>query len=179
MGAPHGSRRGLPHPTSLETGSYNAPARTFRIQSGGTGEHQRLVGGDAGHDPFGGGHSRVGERLRRVTGGVDAGHCRCLKHIRPNQRTNRPVIKRAPQLFGQWTRHPRRTDRNPVVLANMAATLEEASRGRLLLGLGAGNDADEHRSLGVPVDHRISRFEEALTIITGLLRDGQVDFAGE
>jgi alkanesulfonate monooxygenase SsuD/methylene tetrahydromethanopterin reductase-like flavin-dependent oxidoreductase (luciferase family) len=69
--------------------------------------------------------------------------------------------------------------RNPVVLANMASTLDEASGGRLVLGLGAGNDADEHRSLGVPFDHRVGRFEEALAIITGLLRRGAVDFAGE
>ncbi|MBA2521489.1 MAG: LLM class flavin-dependent oxidoreductase [Chloroflexia bacterium] len=69
--------------------------------------------------------------------------------------------------------------RNPVVLANMATTLDEASGGRLVLGLGAGNYADEHRSLGVPFDHQVSRFEEALAIILGLLRHGAVDFAGE
>lgn len=69
--------------------------------------------------------------------------------------------------------------RNPVVLANMAATLDEMSGGRLVLGLGAGSHADEHRSLGVPFDHRISRFEEAVAIISALLREGQVDFAGE
>ena len=69
--------------------------------------------------------------------------------------------------------------RNPVVLANMAVTLDEVSGGRLVLGLGAGNYEDEHRSLGVPVDHRIGRFEEALAIVAGLLRHGQVDFAVE
>jgi alkanesulfonate monooxygenase SsuD/methylene tetrahydromethanopterin reductase-like flavin-dependent oxidoreductase (luciferase family) len=69
--------------------------------------------------------------------------------------------------------------RNPVVLANMASTLDEASGGRLVLGLGAGNDADEHRALGVPFEHRVGRFEEALAIITSLLRHGAVDFAGE
>jgi probable F420-dependent oxidoreductase len=68
--------------------------------------------------------------------------------------------------------------RNPVVLANMAATLDEASGGRLVLGLGAGNDEEEHRALGVPIDHRIGRFEEALAIITALLRRGEVDFTG-
>ena len=69
--------------------------------------------------------------------------------------------------------------RNPVVLANMAATLDEASGGRLVLGLGAGNDEEEHRALGVPIDHRIGRFEEALAIITALLRRGEVDFTGD
>lgn len=69
--------------------------------------------------------------------------------------------------------------RNPMVLANMAVTLDEASGGRLVLGLGAGNYADEHRSLGVPFDHRVGRFEEALAIVAGLLRHGAVDVAGE
>jgi alkanesulfonate monooxygenase SsuD/methylene tetrahydromethanopterin reductase-like flavin-dependent oxidoreductase (luciferase family) len=31
----------------------------------------------------------------------------------------------------------------------------------------------------VPYDHRVSRFEEAFTIIRSLLRDGRVDFSGE
>ena len=68
--------------------------------------------------------------------------------------------------------------RNPALLAKMADTVDEISGGRLILGLGAGDYEDEHRSFGVPFDGRVGRFEEALTIIHGLLRDGQIDFEG-
>jgi alkanesulfonate monooxygenase SsuD/methylene tetrahydromethanopterin reductase-like flavin-dependent oxidoreductase (luciferase family) len=69
--------------------------------------------------------------------------------------------------------------RNPALLAKMADTVDEISGGRLILGLGAGDYEDEHRSFGYPWDGRVGRFEEALTIIHGLLRDGHVDFVGE
>jgi probable F420-dependent oxidoreductase len=68
--------------------------------------------------------------------------------------------------------------RNPALLAKMADTVEEISGGRLILGLGAGWHEPEYRAFGYPYDHRVSRFEEALTIIHGLLREGRVDFRG-
>jgi alkanesulfonate monooxygenase SsuD/methylene tetrahydromethanopterin reductase-like flavin-dependent oxidoreductase (luciferase family) len=60
----------------------------------------------------------------------------------------------------------------------MADTVDEISGGRLILGVGAGWNEPEYRAFGYPFDHRFDRFEEALTIITGLLRDGHIDFAG-
>ncbi len=69
--------------------------------------------------------------------------------------------------------------RNPALLAKMADTVDEISGGRLILGLGAGWHEPEYRAFGFPFDHRVSRFEEALKIIHGLLRDGQVDFGGK
>ncbi len=68
--------------------------------------------------------------------------------------------------------------RNPALLAKMADTVDEISGGRLILGLGAGYHAFEFRAFGYPADRLFGRFEEALTIIRGLLRDGHVDFAG-
>jgi alkanesulfonate monooxygenase SsuD/methylene tetrahydromethanopterin reductase-like flavin-dependent oxidoreductase (luciferase family) len=67
---------------------------------------------------------------------------------------------------------------NPGVLAKKAATLDEISGGRLVLGLGAGWNEVEFDAYGFPFDHRISRFEEAFTIIRTLLREGRIDFAG-
>jgi probable F420-dependent oxidoreductase len=67
---------------------------------------------------------------------------------------------------------------NPAVLAKQAATLDEISGGRFILGLGAGWNETEFRAFGIPFDHRIDRFEEAFTIIRGLLRDGAIDFEG-
>jgi len=68
--------------------------------------------------------------------------------------------------------------RNPALLAKMADTVEEISGGRLILGLGAGWNEPEYRAFGYPFDHRVDRFEEALAIITGLLRNGQIDYEG-
>lgn len=66
----------------------------------------------------------------------------------------------------------------PAMLAKMAATVDEVSGGRLILGLGAGWNETEFRAFGFPFDNRISRFEEAFTIIRTLLREGAIDFDG-
>jgi len=68
--------------------------------------------------------------------------------------------------------------RNPALLAKIAATVDEISGGRLILGLGAGWHEPEYAAFGYPFDGRVSRFEEALTIVRGLLREGRVDFDG-
>lgn len=67
---------------------------------------------------------------------------------------------------------------NPALLAKQAATVDEISGGRLILGLGAGWNEAEYRAYGFPFDHRVSRFEEAFTIIRTLLADGRCDFHG-
>jgi len=67
----------------------------------------------------------------------------------------------------------------PFMLAKLAATVDEISGGRLVLGLGAGWNATEFAALGAPFDHRISRFEEAFTIVRTLLAHGSIDFEGE
>ncbi len=66
----------------------------------------------------------------------------------------------------------------PAMLAKLAATVDEISGGRLILGLGAGCNETEYRAFGFPFDHRVSRFEEAFTIMRTLLRDGAIDFVG-
>lgn len=68
--------------------------------------------------------------------------------------------------------------RNPALIAKMAETVDAMSGGRLILGVGAGHVEAEARSFGFPYDHRASRFEEAIQIITGLLRERRVDFNG-
>lgn len=67
---------------------------------------------------------------------------------------------------------------NPAMLAKKAATVDEISGGRLILGLGAGWNEAEYRAFGFPFDHRVERFEEAFAIVRGLLREGAVDFVG-
>jgi alkanesulfonate monooxygenase SsuD/methylene tetrahydromethanopterin reductase-like flavin-dependent oxidoreductase (luciferase family) len=67
---------------------------------------------------------------------------------------------------------------NPALLAKQAATIDEISGGRLILGLGAGWNETEFHAYGFPYDHRIDRFEEAFTIIRTLLQEGAIDFEG-
>lgn len=67
---------------------------------------------------------------------------------------------------------------NPGMIAKKAATLDEVSGGRLILGLGAGWNEPEYAAFGYPYDHRVSRFEEAFTILRRLLRGEEVDFQG-
>jgi alkanesulfonate monooxygenase SsuD/methylene tetrahydromethanopterin reductase-like flavin-dependent oxidoreductase (luciferase family) len=69
--------------------------------------------------------------------------------------------------------------RNPALFAKMADTVDEVTGGRLILGLGAGWNEPEYRAFGFPFDNRVSRFEEAITIIAGLLKDGHIDFKGQ
>jgi alkanesulfonate monooxygenase SsuD/methylene tetrahydromethanopterin reductase-like flavin-dependent oxidoreductase (luciferase family) len=67
---------------------------------------------------------------------------------------------------------------NPAMIAKKAITLDEVSQGRLILGLGAGWNETEYAAFGFPYDHRVSRFEEAFTIIRRLLRGEAVDYTG-
>ncbi|MFN2418601.1 MAG: LLM class flavin-dependent oxidoreductase [Candidatus Limnocylindria bacterium] len=67
---------------------------------------------------------------------------------------------------------------NPAMLAKKAAAIDEISDGRLILGLGAGWNEVEYAAYGFPFDHRVSRFEEAFTIIRLLLSTGRCDFHG-
>ena len=68
--------------------------------------------------------------------------------------------------------------RNPAVTAKMAAALDEVSGGRLILGVGCGWHEPEFDAFDFPFDHRVGRFEEALSILLGLLRNGEVTFKG-
>ena len=69
--------------------------------------------------------------------------------------------------------------RNPALLAKMAVTLDEVSAGRLVLGIGAGWHEPEYHAFGLPFDRKVGRLEEALQIVSALLRKGHVDFQGD
>lgn len=68
--------------------------------------------------------------------------------------------------------------RNPALLAKMAATLDHISGGRLILGVGCGWHDPEYIAFGYPTDHKVSRFEDSLKIITELIRTGRSDHRG-
>ncbi len=68
---------------------------------------------------------------------------------------------------------------NPSMLAKKAATIDLISGGRLIVGLGSGWNKTEYDAYGFPYDRRVSRFAEAFEIIRTLLREGEIDVAGE
>ena len=73
------------------------------------------------------------------------------------------------------------TYRHPAVLANWAATVDQLSGGRVLLGVGAGWQENEHAQYGIrlpPPGERIARFEEACHVWNGLLRQPATTFTG-
>lgn len=73
------------------------------------------------------------------------------------------------------------TYRHPAVLAKQAATVDHISGGRLVLGLGAGWQQNEHRRYGIPfgsVRERADRLDEACEMITALFSSERSDFDG-
>ena len=70
---------------------------------------------------------------------------------------------------------------HPAVIAQQAATLGLLSEGRFTLGLGAGENLNEH-VIGEgwpPVNVRHERFVEALDIINALFDGGYVNYVGD
>jgi F420-dependent oxidoreductase-like protein len=73
------------------------------------------------------------------------------------------------------------TYRHPAVLAKMAATIDHICEGRMVLGLGAGWQENEHLKYGLPfydVPERLARLEEACQVIKQLYGQADSDFSG-
>jgi F420-dependent oxidoreductase-like protein len=71
--------------------------------------------------------------------------------------------------------------RHPAVLANMAATVDIISEGRLEIGLGAGWNQQECDAYGIglpPLRERFDRFDEGVEVIARLLSDTTTTFDG-
>jgi len=85
-----------------------------------------------------------------------------------------PRIRIGPLVTGNTYRHP-------AVLAKMAANVQEISGGRLVLGLGAGWQENEHAAYGIEfstIGGRLGRLEEACAAIKGLLESERTNLAG-
>lgn len=74
------------------------------------------------------------------------------------------------------------TVHHPALLAKQAATIDNVSDGRVVLGIGAGWQVNEHKAYGwdlrSPKD-RVDRFEEFIQIVRSLLSENRTNFAGE
>jgi alkanesulfonate monooxygenase SsuD/methylene tetrahydromethanopterin reductase-like flavin-dependent oxidoreductase (luciferase family) len=68
-------------------------------------------------------------------------------------------------------------NRHPAVLARMASTLQIASGGRLVLGIGIGGHPKEHAAYGMAfpeAKERAARLEEAIAVLRALWTGGPV-----
>jgi F420-dependent oxidoreductase-like protein len=73
------------------------------------------------------------------------------------------------------------TYRHPAVVANAAATIDQISGGRFVLGMGAGWQVNEHVAYGIdlpPIGPLLARFDEACQVLRGLLDQRRTDFDG-
>ena len=72
--------------------------------------------------------------------------------------------------------------RNPVILANEVANLDIISKGRVILGVGIASKTPsvekEFTACGVSFRHRVSIFEECITLMRRLWTEPQVTFNG-
>src|SRR5690242_13137494 len=64
------------------------------------------------------------------------------------------------------------------LMAKQAATLDDLSGGRLILGLGSGWHEPEYRAFGLPFEPRVGAFAEDLEVIARLLRGETVSLEG-
>lgn len=73
------------------------------------------------------------------------------------------------------------TYRHPAIVANMAATCDRISNGRLVLGLGALWQANEHEAYGIDlyeIPERLARLDEACEVVRLLLSEERSNFEG-
>jgi alkanesulfonate monooxygenase SsuD/methylene tetrahydromethanopterin reductase-like flavin-dependent oxidoreductase (luciferase family) len=73
------------------------------------------------------------------------------------------------------------TYRHPAVVASMAATLDRISGGRVVLGIGAGWQPNEHTAYGIGLPDpgpRIDALGEACAILRMLLDEGRCTYSG-
>jgi probable F420-dependent oxidoreductase len=70
---------------------------------------------------------------------------------------------------------------HPALLAKRASAVDQLSGGRMVLGLGAGWQVNEHHAYGIelePPGKRVSRFEEAIQIVAAMLSEESTTFHG-
>jgi F420-dependent oxidoreductase-like protein len=113
-------------------------------------------------------------------------------HFMPNQAdTSGPVQEAWTLLAAIAARVPRlrlgslvtgNTYRHPPVLAKQVAQVDVISGGRVVLGIGAAWQQNEHEAYGIPfytVGERLRRLEESVQIIKSLFENEQTTFAGK
>jgi probable F420-dependent oxidoreductase len=69
--------------------------------------------------------------------------------------------------------------RNPIQLAKSVTSLDQLSQGRLIVGVGIGNQRPEDAAFGIPLGRRARRFVEGIEVMKALWTQPSVKFVGE
>jgi probable F420-dependent oxidoreductase len=69
--------------------------------------------------------------------------------------------------------------RNPIQLAKSLTSLDYLSEGRLIVGVGIGNQRPEDAAFGIPLQRRVRRFVEGIEVMKALWTQPTVQHAGE
>jgi len=103
---------------------------------------------------------------------------------------SRPIVEGWTFLTYLAALHPRfrfghlvlsQTFRNPALLAKMAATLQELTGGRYILGIGAGWHEEEYRSFGYEYPsggRRVEQLAEAIQVMRAMWNDSPATYNG-
>ena len=65
---------------------------------------------------------------------------------------------------------------DPVNIAKLSASVDQISGGRFILGVGIGGDEESYPAFGFDDSHRVTRFEDAVTLIRRLWSEPSVNF---
>jgi alkanesulfonate monooxygenase SsuD/methylene tetrahydromethanopterin reductase-like flavin-dependent oxidoreductase (luciferase family) len=91
------------------------------------------------------------------------------------------MFSRTERIFG-GTMATSNSFRHPVILARMSTTVDIISHGRLILGLGAGNEVEEYETYGLrfpPPGERVVRLEETCRILKAAWSGEETTLAGQ
>jgi alkanesulfonate monooxygenase SsuD/methylene tetrahydromethanopterin reductase-like flavin-dependent oxidoreductase (luciferase family) len=69
--------------------------------------------------------------------------------------------------------------RNPIQLAKQLATVDHLSNGRLTVGFGLGAGTSLYPAFGIGQEKRVTRFEEAMRVMTALWTQERVTLDGQ
>jgi alkanesulfonate monooxygenase SsuD/methylene tetrahydromethanopterin reductase-like flavin-dependent oxidoreductase (luciferase family) len=131
--------------------------------------------------------SRANQRLLHAATAHDL-ICWVIDHFQSDDR--QPIFECLSFLAFQAGQHPGlrwgtlvlgQGYRNPALVGKMAATLQVLTRGRFILGMGAGDAADEHHAYGYPFPSgrvRLEQLDEAASIVRLLWQGGPASFEG-
>ena len=68
---------------------------------------------------------------------------------------------------------------NPLIFAKRIATLDNLSKGRVMLGLGIGHSKDEYQAAGVPFGTRGKRADEFIKVLNEIWYNYSIEFKGK